>query len=619
MERQVKKDLKKRMEKGLKTVVPLLLVCVLLFTAGCSGGAAQTTTQAAAAQTDATTTAAGADAAATQATTQATVGGEQSGGGTAENLFLLDGTMPMVKDPANTPHMKMLMVCSAQVVVDPNDFVQTQKLNTDTGLVFDWIRIPEEGQTEKLNLMIASRDLPDVFWNGVSESMVVQYMDQDVFLPTEDLTEKYMPRLTAVYQEAPQYLGQATAPDGHRYGFPYIEEMYDLVLSPGPYMINQTWLDKVGKQMPTTVEEYTDVLRAFKAAGDLNGNGEADEYALAFGLNCYGGWGSYEAFQIFTGAFGEADVYSRNNAFDHTAAIDGKIVYTAMDDSVKETAKYFHMLESEGLIDPLTYSPHPSGLGNALYRDTLKGDVAVYGSFPEWAPVNDLINRDVYNEYAVMPRLTGPNGKIGERGNYTEMHSATGCAVTTVCPYPEAVAVWVDYLFEPEIAATTNHGPLGINYIKTPEGRLAFNLKEDGVTFNLLPEYDNYATQRVNVTPVRGSTAILNRYYDEFLDYNYDAVDIRALQLQSGKEEIMKDFEDRWYPVLMMQIEEQATISQIKPQLDNIVNSYKMQWILDGGVDETWDQYKSELEAAGVKQYTDTLQGAYDRYVAAMG
>lgn len=53
--------------------------------------------------------------------------------------------------------------------------------------------------------------------------------------------------------------------------------MYGLVLTPEPFFINTVWLEKVGKEMPTTVEEFKDVLMAFRDAGDLNGNGLADE------------------------------------------------------------------------------------------------------------------------------------------------------------------------------------------------------------------------------------------------------------------------------------------------------------------------------------------------------
>ena len=581
----------------MKKAMASLLVLALLFAAGCADGAGTP------------------ESASAEAASQAEgAGADSSGGGMDVNdLYHLDGTMPMVKDPENAPTMTMLMVCEAQVVVEPGEMIQVQRLNEDTGMVFDWIKVPYEGATEKINLMIASRDLPDVFWNHITEAMVVQYMDQDVFVPTEDLTEQYMPRLSAIYEEAPTYKGLATTPNGHRYGFPYIEECGGLILTPGPFMINEVWLEKVGKSMPNTLDECADCLRAFKAAGDLNGNGQDDEFPFAFGLGSFGGWGSFDAFHTFTGAFGMSDVQVNEYVEDHTAIDNGKVIFTATDEAFKETAKFFHTLSSEGLIDPDSFSPHPSGGNSALYRDKMKAADAIYGSVPTWAPLNELPVKEVYDQYAVLPRLSGPNGKIGFRSNLSEMFAAVGCAITTACPYPEAVAVWVDYLFEPEIAATTNHGPLDYHYIKTDDGRMVFNENDDG-SFNLLPEYETYSEQRMNLTPIRGSTAILNRYYDEFLAFNFDAVDLYEMQNASGKAEIMEEFEDRIMPHLMYDIEEQRTLSQIQPQLKNIITSYKMQWILDGNADETWEQYKSELNAAGLEQYLSILQTGYDRY-----
>ena len=52
--------------------------------------------------------------------------------------------------------------------------------------------------------------------------------------------------------------------------------------------------------------------------------------------------------------------------------------------------------------------------------------------------------------------------------------------------------------------------------------------------------------------------------------------------------------------------------------MKNIVTSYTMQWILDGGADETWDNYISELKAAGLDDLLATYQQAYDRYIQNM-
>ena len=86
-----------------------------------------------------------------------------------------------------------------------------------------------------------------------------------------------MPNLKAFLDDNEQYQLEITAPNGHKYGFPYVEEMKGLVLTPGPFVINKTWLDKVGKEVPTTVDEWVDCLKAIRDGGDLNGNGEDDE------------------------------------------------------------------------------------------------------------------------------------------------------------------------------------------------------------------------------------------------------------------------------------------------------------------------------------------------------
>lgn len=45
--------------------------------------------------------------------------------------------------------------------------------------------------------------------------------------------------------------------------------------------INKKWLDAVGAEVPTTTEEFAEVLRLFKE-NDPNGNGEADEIPMTF-------------------------------------------------------------------------------------------------------------------------------------------------------------------------------------------------------------------------------------------------------------------------------------------------------------------------------------------------
>lgn len=531
-----------------------------------------------------------------------------------DNINLDSMNLPIIKDPSKFPKMKMLVVSPPDRVVKVGDMIQVKRLEEETGVIFDWQEIPEEGSNEKINLMLASRDLPDAFWNGISNEMIVQYMGQDVFIPTEELTEKYMPRLTEIYEKRPQYKAAATAPDGHRYGFPYIEEMYGLVLTPGPFLINKDWLEKVGKDMPTTVDEWVDVLRAFRDGGDLNGNGQDDEIPYALGLTSKDMFGSYNTFHMFTGCFGQSDTYG-GRPEDHMAIKDGKVIFTAIDEAYKETAKFFHELNKEGLIDVDSFSPHPSGEGSALYLDKIKGSEAVIGCFGVWAPVNEIPDLDVRAQYVPLPRLEGPKGKMGHALNFSEMQNAGLITITTECQYPEVIACFTDYLFEPEISITTNWGPIDYIYVKGDDGILHFDLDENN-NIVLKDGFKTFGEMRNNSTPARGAMAVLNEYYGTIADYTWDAADLLEFQRVNGKEEILAEANP--VPRMLMTVEEQNRVSQIQPQVKNIVTSYTMQWILDGGADETWDNYISELKAAGLDDLLATYQQAYDRYIQNM-
>lgn len=526
----------------------------------------------------------------------------------------LDGTYPLITGDTDLEKMTIVLSGNPLSVVPPQEREQVKLLTEKTGLEFEWVVIPSAGAVEKVNLMLASGDLPDVFYNCISDAMVIQYMGQNVFMPTEALTDQYMPNLKKIYEQHPEYAAEATAPDGHRYGFPFIEEMRGLVLTQGPFMINTAWLEACGLEMPTTIDEWKDAMIAFKNAGDLNGNGIDDEVPIGTSFTSSGQFmfGSNNLFHYFVGAFGETDI-ANADSMDHLKVGDGnRILFTADTEAYKQCLKFFRDLQEEGLIEPDAFSAHPTGGAAAFYLDKLKGDDAVYGSFSCWAPWKEISNPDNWEQYEALPRLEGPAGKTGVKLNYSEMQFKAMGAITTACKYPELVALWCDYLNNPEVAITTNWGPEGMMYQRDEDGVLRFPLDEKG--YYVAPEpWENFGEVVANTTLGYGPFVILNEYYDTVAEYTFDAVDLLAGQKTNGKDEILA--EGTSLPLMMMTTEEQARIAQLQPTIKNIVSSYQMSFILDGDIDELWDQYVSELKAAGVEDLVAAFQSAYDRYV----
>lgn len=531
-------------------------------------------------------------------------------------IINLDGTLPIIKDPKAFEEkygkISMLLVNSADRVVAPGELAMVKKWAEDTGVEFDWKPIPGEGAQEKINLMLASGDdLPDVFWNfgdGKSGNIVVQYADQDIFIPTENLINNYMPSVKKILDAHPTYWTEIKAPDGHTYGFPYIEEMYGLVLTGGPLLINKNWLDKVGKKVPTTVDEWVDCLKAFRDGGDLNGNGKADEIPMATWFGANDTFGSYNMFYRFTGAFGQADSYCGGNAYaDHLRLIDGKVTFTAMDPAFKDTAAFFNMLNKEKLIWNGSFESDAS----AAYQSSLiKEDVARIGCFGTWTD-QEITNLDVHDEYVAVPRLKGTKGSTGFENNYSELQDSSDTAITTSCKFPHVVARFVDYMVgDPAISIQSNWGSEGYNYKKDDKGVLRTPLDDKG-RYVAQTEYKNFGEARVNSTPCRGSMIVLNEYYDKVAGYAYDAVQLLENQKVNGKEEIMKEYET--IPRVLMTTEELSRLAQIQPTISDIVDRYINQWVTGGVTDDNWNSYLEELKAAGVEELVSIYQTAVDR------
>ena len=531
-------------------------------------------------------------------------------------LINLDGTLPIITDPeafeAKYGKISALIVNSADRVVPVEDLEMCKVWFEDTGIEFEWQAIPSEGAQEKINLMLASgEELPDVFWSfgdGTSGNIVVQYADQDIFMPTEGLINEYMPSLKKILDDSENYWSEITAPDGHTYGFPYIEEMYGLVLTGGPLLINKTWLDEVGREVPTTVDEWVDCLKAFRDGGDLNGNGAQDEIPMATWFGATDTFGSYNMFYRFTGAFGCADSYCGGNAYaDHLRLVDGKVTFTAQDEAFRKTAAFFNMLYNEGLIWNGSFEADES----ASYKSSLiKEDVARIGCFGTWTD-QEITNLDVHDEYVAIPRLQGEAGMTGFENNYSELQDSSNTAITTTCKFPHVVAKFVDYMVgDPAISIQSNWGAEGYNYVKDENGILRTPLDEQG-RYQPQTEYTTFGEARVNSTTTRGSMIVLNEYYETVAGYAYDAVQLLENQKTNGKDEIMEEYDT--IPRVMMTTTELSRLAQIQPTISDIVDRYINQWVTGGVTDDNWNAYLGELQSAGVEELVSIYQSAVDR------
>ena len=136
-----------------------------------------------------------------------------------------------------------------------------------------------------------------------------------------------MPNLKKILDENPEYRKLITAPDGHIYSFPWIEQLgvgKEAIQAIGgmPY-INKAWLDDLGLKVPETTENLKNVLIAFR---DNQPCGVQDVIPMSFRIN-----GGNEDLGFILGAFG----YGDNG--DHTMVNENnEVIYSVTDEGYKK-------------------------------------------------------------------------------------------------------------------------------------------------------------------------------------------------------------------------------------------------------------------------------------------
>ena len=110
---------------------------------------------------------------------------------------------------------------------DPNERMIFKRLEEQTNVHIDWTCFVADQFADKKNLALAQfGNLPDGLFNaGMSDYDLLRYAKQGIIIPLENLIDKYMPNLQAVFEKYPEYRTMCTAPDGHIYSFPWIEHM----------------------------------------------------------------------------------------------------------------------------------------------------------------------------------------------------------------------------------------------------------------------------------------------------------------------------------------------------------------------------------------------------------
>lgn len=464
--------------------------------------------------------------------------------------------------------------------VSPADVELYRELESKTGTQIEWITATEAGWEEKRALLFASNTLPDAFFGTMvlEDDDVLKYGAQGMLIPLEDyITPELMPYFSAIVEAHPEYLKAITAPDGHIYSLPAFDDGI-VTTTKEPLYINQDWLNAVNMTVPTTLDEYYEVLKVFKE-NDVNGNGDPDdEIPLVF----------MQQISDMFGAFGVVDNYQT-----HIDVADGQVYYTATTSEYKEAIKYFNKLFKEGLIDPEAFTQD-----RKAFKAKLKSEERVAGSFQTWRSSGWAIKEEDAS-YVPVPPMAGPDGTRMWPEMINGVVSKGAFAITSEADDPAFIMSWIDNVYEPEFAVQASFalkigihleygasGALETVEVATTENRKGqvpmgreriFNMTE--VTAELLAEAPKHMIEK----------QMLDTYYNDF-------------------------YKDEYYPMVFFTLEETEELSILKTDIISYTNEMYAKWIAVGGIEEEWDAYIDQLNKMGLTRMIEIHQAALDRY-----
>lgn len=457
---------------------------------------------------------------------------------------------------------------------------QEVKARTNIGLK-GVISLTNSNEEEAYNLMLSSGQLADII--GYVDASELEKLGRDGgLIPLNDLIDQYAPNIKKTMEEDDRFRNNAYSLDGNIYYIPKNQEL----LSSEYWWIRQDWLDKLGLEMPTTVDELHDVLYAFRNE-DPNGNGLKDEVPLFDRA----GWKQPEEYLYLWDT--STTFYPR----------DGKMTFEPLEENFKIGVKNLTQWYAEGILDPEFFTRGASG------RDVLlSGDLG--GCTHDWVSTggyNTSLAEAIpgFNMVPFAPPAD-QNGVVKERiGRYP----GVGWGISSQCEDPVTVIKFFDYFFSEEGDELMNWGIEGDTYTKDADGTKHFTdkvLNSDLTAVGYLRSIG--AQYRIGMCQ----------------DGEYE----KATMTESGRAASdMYDSHPEWYgedmpPYLDGELGLKYT-ADVDTEYKNIMASIQpyveekfQSWILGvSDFDSEYDQFVEELKARGIERALEINQEAYETYL----
>ncbi len=473
--------------------------------------------------------------------------------------------------------------------VDFNNLWFFQELEKKTNVHVEFEAVKDGDWKTKLNLMFASGDYPDVIIRG--EVDVEEYgVAQGILVPLDDLIPQYMPNY---FSRLSMNNANASIPssDGKTY---YIGNLTaQNVNHDGNFFINKAWLDKLGLEVPTTIDELTEVLRAFKN-GDPNGNGQADEVPMNAADLTHQTQGVYTHFANF-GVPLNKFVYAAIDAND-------KVYFPGYAPGFRAACEWLHTLYAEGLMDPEALTQDSN-----LWGTKMNSNINGYTTYLRLK--NTALQPEIVEQFVSIlpPKADGYDVQVPE---IMELPAMGACITVANKHIPETLR-WLDAQFETETMMVGVNGPLQEGAPIAPTIKINDQGKYEIVS---IPENNGL----YNIVPV---------YHAQFFapgDYYFGIYEMPPHRVErynySREYEAAGVLEPKSFYYLYRMVkptnDESQEIQRLFTEIEKFMKESITAFIVNGVTDETYQKFLDQAKSVGADRYVEIYQKCYDEYLA---
>ncbi|ACQ78324.1 extracellular solute-binding protein, family 1 [Beutenbergia cavernae DSM 12333] len=510
-------------------------------------------------------------------------GGEGDGGGEADGDSGGGETIQILvlKHPLTGPMADMGWVADLEEAAD---------------VTIEWEEVSADWDQKK-STMLAAGDIPDLIvgTNAITNSDFATF--QGLF---EDLSDDLdaLPNVQGMFEALPETEIMATQPDGTIYGLPGYRRFWPQTAT--RQYVNQEWLDNLGLETPTTLDELFDVLVAFKDE-DANGNGDPnDEIPMDWSPTGTGGFGFFQP-TAFLGSFGLP--ISGGGGAGYFVE-DGEVGNFLTDERYRDVVEFLHECYAAGLISEEVMTQDYSAYQSVGRGD---GDTARVGFSWGWTS-SDRFGAQLAPQYAATgPMVVEGVDPVWSFDSYGLNYGINQVTMSASTDVKDAALRVIDAFYDQDMSLQVLWGEFGQNIEQI-----------DDSTYEVLPPADGTS----DPSTWKWTTTLA----DNGPSWIRDDIDVTAPAdlLESAEQEEPLgealdniDIENNVWPGELIKMD-QADLSTVSLNNTNVLNIAMQkwaEWITGGGATDQWDDYVAQLEGSGLTQNIEIHQRYYDEYV----